>query len=502
MSLCARGITKRFGAVQALEDVNIDLEPGQIHALAGENGAGKSTLVKVLTGVLQPDAGEVLLGGQRVEWAGPVAAKRAGVRVIFQEFALFGEMTVAENIFIAHEEQRFLSRSSRSVQERKARQLIGRLGLDIEPAAKVSRLSVADQQMVEICRALSSDARILILDEPTAVISGREVDLLFQCLETLKAADVAILFISHRLDEILDHCDVVTVLKDGRYMGTEQVADIDQEVLVARMVGRSIQDLYPAKREVQRSGVPVLRTEDLSAGAKLKGASVEVFAGEVIGMAGMVGSGRTEFARTVFGIDQKSGGRIYLEGREVKTMTPSIAVAAGVGFLTEDRKAEGLLLNLDIAANIVAPCVDQVTQWSLIDRAAERTIAAGEITKFAIAAQGPGTMVQALSGGNQQKVLLARWARISRRLLILDEPTRGVDIGAKVEIYRIIRQIASEGTSIIVISSELPEVIGLCERVYVMREGHVVGELENDEITETKILRLSSQVAEASAGHG
>jgi len=490
--LSLAGICKSFPGVNALTDMMLEVRSGEIHALVGENGAGKSTLTRIIAGVHQPDSGRIVFDGNEVRWAKPGQAKQAGIHVIYQEFVLFPHLTVAENIYIGHERRNRLGLIDRRKASADARELLSRFGLDLNPNALVKDLSVADQQMVEIAKALVHDVKLLILDEPTAVISGREVDVLFTRLRSLRDAGVAIVYISHRLEEIFALCDRVTVLKDGRHVATNDITDVGRDKLISLMVGRSLVELFPPRRAQKDDRPVVLDVRGVSVPGRVRNASLSLKAGEITGLAGMVGSGRSELAFAIFGALQKSAGEIVLDGRAISHPTPARSIADGIGLVTEDRKSQGLAMQLDIAANITASTLSAVTRLGLIDRRAEDAIARSEIDNYRIACRGPWTAVAQMSGGNQQKVILARWARTSTRVLILDEPTRGVDIGAKAEIYRIIQELADRGLAILMISSELPEIVGMSDRVFVMREGEVVGELEASAITEEAVVALAT----------
>ncbi len=490
--LSLSGISKSFPGVRALSEVSLDVRSGEIHALVGENGAGKSTLTRTIAGVHQPDEGTIRFDGRDIRWTSPGDAKKAGIHVIYQEFVLFPHLSVAENIYIGHERKTRFGLIDHKKAAADARELLARFGLDLDPKAMVSDLSVADQQMVEIAKALVHDVKLLILDEPTAVISGPEVDVLFKRLRALRDAGVAIIYISHRLEEIFALCDRVSVLKDGRYIGTRPVAEVDRNELISMMVGRSLVELFPPRRTLAADRPTVLEVSDLSVPGRVRNASMVLRAGEITGLAGMVGAGRSELAFAIFGALKKSGGSVFLDGKDISKTTPAEAIAAGIGLVTEDRKGQGLAMLLDIAANITASTLPTVTRYGLIDRNQENSIAEAEIANYRVACRGPSTGVLQMSGGNQQKVILARWARTSSRVLILDEPTRGVDVGAKTEIYRIIHELADSGIAVLMISSELPEIVGLSDRVYVMREGEIVGALETDEINEQAVIALAT----------
>jgi ribose transport system ATP-binding protein len=486
-----KAISKSFPGVRSLDRVDFSVSSGEVRALVGENGAGKSTLIKIIAGAYTPDEGELLFDGANVKWSSPHEAQAAGIHVIYQELVLFPEMTVAQNIFVNRQPRNNLRMIDYRAMNARAKALLGELGAPIDVGEKIKRLSVADRQMVEIARALNSDAKLIVFDEPTAVLGGHEVDLLFAIVRRLKQRGVAIVFISHRLDEVFEIADSVTVLKDGKLVGTVPIDAVDRNKLVAMMIGRNLADIYPPKAQKGEVGEVAVEAKDVVVGDRVKGVSFEARKGEVLGVAGMVGAGRTELAHAVFGSLPLDGGSIRLVGQAVAKPSPARSIAAGLGFLTEDRKGEGLFMLLDLAANVTPPVLDTVGASVRLDRGVEKDIARRQIRDYSIAATGPEASVANLSGGNQQKVLLGRWVTSSRTALILDEPTRGVDVGAKVEIYRIIRQLARQGLAIIVISSELPEIVGLCDRVVVLCEGSKTGELTGLEITENAVLQLA-----------
>ena len=493
------GITKSFPGVKSLDGVDFSARAGEVHALLGENGAGKSTLIKTIAGAYQADAGTIRFDGTERRWASPREAKKAGIHVIYQELVLFPELSVAENIFIGEEPRTRFGLIDRKALKAKARDILARLGHAIDPDLPVKALSVADQQMVEIAKALVGEVKLLVLDEPTAVISGRETELLFERVRMLRDAGVCVIYISHRLEEIFALADRVTVLKDGRLIGTRAVAELTRDGLVAMMVGRPLADIYPLKRPVPKGSAPVLSVRGLAAAPRVRDVGFDLFPGEILGLAGLVGSGRSETAHAIFGSLRRDAGMVMLDGVELSGGSPAGAIARGLGLLTEDRKGEGLMMRLDAAANIAAPTLERFRSGPFLDRDKEVAAAREEIARFRIAVPGPRAGVSHLSGGNQQKILFGRWARACRKVLILDEPTRGVDVGAKVEIYRIIHELAAAGVGILVISSELPEVIGLASRVLVMKEGAIAGELAGDAIGEEAIMRLAALGAEPSA---
>jgi ABC-type sugar transport system ATPase subunit len=493
------GITKVFPGVKSLDRVSFEARAGEIHALLGENGAGKSTLIKTIAGAYIPEEGTIEFDGHPRVWTVPKDAKDAGIHVIYQELMLFPELSVAENIFIGEPPRTKLGLIDYKTMYARATRALDRLGHHLDPRALVKDLSVADQQMVEIAKALVGDTKLLVLDEPTAVISGREAELLFERVKRLRDEGVCIIYISHRLEEIFAIADRVTVLKDGQYVGTREIADIDRHQLVAMMVGRELADIFPEKRPVEHDAAPVLTVRDLRMPPKVKEVSFDLYAGEILGLAGLVGAGRSEVAHAIFGSMPRTDGAVTLGGDPYNTPSPRKSIDHGLGFLTEDRKGEGLMMLLDMAANVTAPVLPEFTNTLGIDRDHEILAAEDEIRRFSIKIPGPRYGVRQLSGGNQQKILFGRWTRACRRVLILDEPTRGVDVGAKVEIYEIIRKLADEGVGVLVISSELPEIVGLCSRVLVMREGRITGEATGPDINEETIMRYATTGEEEQA---
>nr|WP_284616308.1 sugar ABC transporter ATP-binding protein [Rubrivivax pictus] len=494
-----RGIHKAFPGVKSLDGVDFSAAPGEIHALLGENGAGKSTLTKIIAGAYQPDAGTIVFDGAVRRWATPAEARRAGIAVIHQELQLFPELTVAQNVFLGDEPRNRWRLIDYAAMRRRTREALQGLGHDLDPDRPVHALSVADRQMVEIAKALVREARLLILDEPTAAISGREAERLFVRLRALRDRGVAIVYISHRLEEIEVLCDRLTVLKDGRLVGARPVADTPRAQMVAMMIGRPLADIYPPKTAATASAPVVLSVRGLRSAPRVHDVSFELRAGEVLGLGGLVGAGRTETAHAIFGSAPRQEGSVFVDGRPLPPGDVRAAIAAGIGHVTEDRKGEGLLMRHSMAANVSAPLLGRHARAGFIDVAAERDAAAEEIRRFRVAIPGPMAGVHKLSGGNQQKILLARWSRACRHVLILDEPTRGVDIGAKVEIYRVVRELAAAGIGVLVISSELPELIGLADRVVVLREGRSVGELGGAAVTEEAVMTLATMGPSAPA---
>lgn len=492
-------IEKLYPGVKPLDGVDFDVRPGEVHALLGENGAGKSTLTNVIGGGVSPDGGTITYLGQQVEWRNPRQARDAGIHVIHQELALFPELSVAENILIDHQPRGRFGLISNKDRMRKAQDILNRLGVEIDPARRIDELPLASQQMVEIAKALVGDVRLLVLDEPTAVISGREVDLLFKQMRQMRAEGIGVVYISHRLEEIFEVADRVTVLKDGVRVGTANVSELSRPKMISMMVGREIAEIYPPKAAAPPSAGVMLKISSLASGRLVRDVSLEVSSGEVVCLAGMTGSGRSEVADAIFGIGPIDAGTIELDGKKLSGHCPAEAIEMGIGYLTEDRKGSGLFLSMPIAANIAAPALQEISPMGLMDAGQETSIANAQMQAFSVAAPSTRTKVGALSGGNQQKVLFSRWTRIAGRLLILDEPTRGVDVGAKVEIYRIIRKLADEGLAILMISSELPEVVGLSDRVIVMAQGEVMGVVSSGDITEDKIMYHAVATPEGTA---
>lgn len=494
-----KGIEKGFPGVKSLDGIDFSVAPGEVHALVGENGAGKSTLMKVLSGNYSPDAGTIRYDGTERIWRGPADAIAAGIHVIHQELMLFPERSVAENIFLTDPPRNAVGLIDHRAMNQQAAAILDRLGHHLNPSVKIRSLSVADQQMIEIAKALSSNVRLLVLDEPTAVISGREAEMLFERVEKLRGEGVGIVYISHRLEEVFRLSDRITVLKDGRLVGTVATPDTNRDRLIAMMVGRDLADIYPPSRDIVPLGQPVLKVRNLAATPRVRNAGFDLYPGEILGIGGLVGAGRSELAHAIFGSGPSDAGTVELSGRPYAKRSPAASIAAGIGFVTEDRKGEGVLMLMDCSRNISAPVLSRFASRGVIDRSAEDASAVEEIGRFRIAIPGPRYMVRNLSGGNQQKVLLARWARACHKVLILDEPTRGVDIGAKVEIYRFMRELADSGIAILMISSELNELVGMSDRIVVMREGHVTGTLTTNQISEEAVMALATAEIRAEA---
>ena len=475
-----RGISKTFPGVKALNDVSLQAWGGEVLALMGENGAGKSTLMKILSGAYQADAGgELLIDGQRVVVTDPIAAKKQGISIIYQELALAPNLTVAENIYLGQEPHR-RGRIDRAAMREGCRPVLQRLGAPFGPDTPVGTLSVAEQQQVEIARALHAKAKILVLDEPTTALSSRETDRLFALVRQLRTDGIALIYISHRMAEVYELADRVAVLRDGGYVGTLVRDEINADRLVKMMVGRDLSTFYTKTEATSDAlGRVILEVDGITdGGRRVKPCSFRLREGEVLGIAGLVGSGRTELARLIYGADLKAAGTVKLDGKELAITAPEDALDNGIAYLTEDRKGLGLFLDLSCATNINVGVIGRdAYRGAILNLAAGRRRSTESFSSLRVRAASPEVTVGSLSGGNQQKVLLSRWLETGPRVLILDEPTRGVDIGAKSEIYRIIDGLARRGIGVIVISSELPEVIGTCDRVLVMREGRIAGEV-------------------------
>ena len=490
-----RGITKSFPGVKALDAVDFSLERGTVHALVGENGAGKSTLMFVLGGVYRPDAGEILMEGKPAAFFSSHDANRAGISVVYQELSLVPNLSVAENIFAHRQPVRWMNLIDWDGLHRKTTQLLALFGSEkLDPRTPVGELPIAKRQIVEILKAMSVDPKILILDEPTSSLTEVEAKELFDNIRTLKSRGISVIYISHHLQEIFEIADTVTILRDGRHVCDARVCDIDEDFLVTNMVGRKIGNMYgdpPAGRQI---GETAFEARGLSRKGEFNGVSFRVQKGEIVGFAGLVGSGRTELSRAIFGAEPPEAGEMFLNGRKVSLRSPRRAIRSGIGYLTEDRKAHGLFLDFSIRDNVVANHLADFSGSFLgfLRSGRMEEFTQGRIRDFNIMARGPGQTVNNLSGGNQQKVLLSAWFGIQPQFLIADEPTRGVDVGAKSDIYRLLRSLAAEGIAIMLISSDLSEIIGISDRVYVMRDGAIVGELARERATEETIISLAT----------
>ncbi len=480
------GIAKHFGGVQALRGVDFRLFPGEVHALVGENGAGKSTLVKILAGIHRPDAGGVKVGGEVVELRSPIQAQALGIAVVQQEPMLFPDLDVAENVFMGRHPRDRFGRVDWKRMHREVNQLLASLDVSLSSHTPLQGLSVAEQQLVEIAKALSMQARVLVLDEPTAALSAHEVEELFAIVKQLRERGVAILFVSHRLEEVFKIADRLTVFRDGAHIITAPVSEMNTEEIIKHMVGRELSNLFP-KSEAE-IGEVVLEVRHLTRAGVFADVSFQLRRGEILGLAGLVGAGRTEVARVLFGIDRAESGEIWLKGKKVRIRSPQHAMDNGIAYVPEDRHQQGLVMNFSIAANVTLPILQQVSRLGLIYPRREQKIAAEYSRQLRVRSTGVEQLVNTLSGGNQQKVVLSKWLATNPSVLILDEPTRGIDVGAKAEVHRIISDLAGSGLAIILISSELPEVLAMADQVIVLHEGRVTGAFARSEATQERVM--------------
>jgi rhamnose transport system ATP-binding protein len=492
----ATGINKSFAGVHALRDVHFELTPGEVHALVGENGAGKSTLINVISGAVQPDSGRLLIAGKSVEHLTPAIAKRLGVAAIRQQPALFPTLSVAENIGFAAETFSPWRRVDWTGRNRTAAALLERIGANFEPSAEAGGLSMAQQQLVEIAKALAANARILIMDEPTSALTDREVQHLFGIIRDLRAQGTGIIYISHRLEELGRIADRVSVLRDGQSIETRPMKEVDPPALVRMMVGRELTAVYP-KEDVPAGGI-VLETRSIGSSVLgLHNISIQVRAGEIVGLAGLVGAGRTELANVLFGITPPDRGSIRIEGREVVIDSPARAIELGLAYVPEDRRRHGVVLKMSVEENITLACLPAVSNWGLLDFAAEQRIGSEYARRLAVKAASTQALVETLSGGNQQKVSLSKWLAVKPKIIILDEPTQGIDVGAKAEVHKLMVTLARQGLGVLMISSELPEVLGMSDRVYVMAHGTIAGQMDRADASGPAIMELAVRTPEA-----
>jgi ribose transport system ATP-binding protein len=480
-----QGIRKAFPGVVALDGVSLEVRAGEVHVLLGENGAGKSTLMKILSGALGKDAGEIRLGGEPVSIAGPRDAHERGIRIIYQELTLVPHLSVAENISLGREPGRF-GLVDRRAQDRDARERLGRLGVAIDPRTLVGELGVARQQMVEVAKALTGEPRIIIMDEPTSALTTTEIGELFATIERLTARGVAVVYISHRMEEVTRVGHRVTVLRDGRHVATRRIDEVTVPELVKLMVGRDVTEHFPRRRVPP--GEEILRAEGLSRAGVLHDVSFVLRRGEVLGVAGLMGAGRTELARILAGADRPDAGRVILRGQPVSVRGPRDAIRRGLALLPEDRKTQGLVLGLPVRANVALPSTPRLARFGVVDAAAETALAQRQVDELRIRTPGLGQRVVNLSGGNQQKVVLGKWLAADVDVLLMDEPTRGIDVAAKVEIYELMNRLTAEGKAILMISSELPEVMGMSDRILVLCRGRLAAELEARGATQEQVL--------------
>lgn len=489
--LDVKGITKIFPGTKALSSVDLEIHEGEICALMGENGAGKSTLMNIITGLFEPNEGEMYFRGRKVCYKNTMEAQKDGIGIVHQELSLCQHITVAENIFMGRLP---IGKRSHLVNFKKlnkmAEEKLEMFGGGIKPTAITSSLNIAQQQIVEISKALAFDCRLLILDEPTSSLTEKEIEFLFRIIRDLKKRGISIIYISHRMSEVFEICDSITVLRDGHRVKTCMVADTTQKDVITSMVGREISKLYPPK--VKTAGDPILEVKGLNRAGTFADISFEVRRGEVLGFAGLIGSGRTEVARAICGIDKKDSGEILFDGKPFSVSTYGEAMEHGICYMTEDRKEQGLFLDMDIQNNISSTGLRQVSDGIFIKGQKQKTLADEYIDTLNIKTYGSKQLVKNLSGGNQQKVMIGKWLAIAPKVIFMDEPTRGVDVGAKSEIHGILRDLANQGVAVIVISSELPEIVGMCDRVLVMKEGVITGEVTGKEINEKDIIMLAS----------
>jgi rhamnose transport system ATP-binding protein len=488
--LAVDSVARSFGAVAAVRDVSFPLYAGEIHALVGENGAGKSTIVKMLAGVHRPDAGRLLLDGEPLDLSAPADAIAAGIAVIYQEPTLFPDLSVAENIVMGRQPRRSLRRVDHRAASALAAELFARLGVAIDPDRPARGLSIADQQIVEIAKALSRQARVIVMDEPTAALSGVEVERLFTVARSLRDGGAALLFISHRFEEITALCDRVTVMRDGRHVSTDPLKDLTVDEIVRRMVGRPIATLFP-KTDVE-PGEVVLEVDGLTRDGVFRDVTFQVRAGEIVALAGLVGAGRSEVVQSVFGVDPRDAGSVRVGGRALPAASPRSAMAAGVALVPEDRRQQGLVLEASIERNVTSTRWARLARFGLLTGGAERRWAAEWTERLQTKYARLDDPVLRLSGGNQQKVVLAKWLSTQPRVLIVDEPTRGIDVGTKAEVHRLLSELAADGVAILMVSSELPEVLGMADRVLVMHEGHLVADIPRADADEESVMRAAT----------
>jgi rhamnose transport system ATP-binding protein len=484
-----QNVSKSFGGVQALKEVHFEIFSGEVHALLGENGAGKSTLIKIITGVQQPDSGQLFLEGKPIHFANTREAQTHGVAAIYQEPSLFPDLDLAENIFVGRQPQ-----SRRGVDWKRMYQeaslLLQRLGSSLDPRTKARELSVAQQQVVEIARALSINAKVLIMDEPTSSLTQGEVEELFTIVRQLKAAGTAIVFISHRLEELFALADRVTILRDGTYVGTQPMANVTTEDLIRMMVGRNLDQLFP--KQAVTAGEVILQVEGLTVEGTFSDVSFELRRGEIVGMAGLIGAGRTNVARAIFGIEPATAGTIKLDGKPVAIKSPETAMKLGIGYVPEDRKEQGLVLEMNIAQNITLPILKRFARLGWLNSKNELETAKTSSKQLEVKMAGVDQQAGQLSGGNQQKVVLAKWLGTKPRVLILDEPTRGIDVGTKAAVHQLMSSLAAEGIAILMISSELPEILGMSDRILVMRAGRLTGQFSRAEATQENLMSAAT----------
>lgn len=487
-----KNISKNFPGVRALDHVSLQLRKGEVMALLGENGAGKSTLMKILSGIHQPDEGKIFIEGSEVSRLNPTSARQKGIAIIHQELNMCQHLTVAENIFLGREIRKFGSVLDNAAMNRTAAELMDRLGMPVSPTEVLSRLPVSKQQMIEIAKALSLNARVLIMDEPTSALTSKEIDDLFRIIRHLKEDGCAIVYISHRLEELKHITDRITIMRDSRYITSGLFSDFTMDEIIAHMVGREITEKFP--RVTCPVGKAILEVRNLSAGKQVRNLSFSVKKGEILGFAGLMGAGRTEMTRAVFGIDKKESGQIFLDGKEISIRNPQDAIDNGIVLAPEDRKKDGLCVKLSVGENITLPNLKMIcNKLGIINPRKEQNMIQKAIRELKIKVHHPSTAAQNLSGGNQQKVVIAKWLAGKSRVVMFDEPTRGIDVAAKVEIYNLMNTLKEQGIGVLFVSSELPEVLGVADRILVMCDGKITGELSREEASQEKIMYLATQ---------
>jgi rhamnose transport system ATP-binding protein len=486
-----REVSKSFGGVRALQSAELVVEAGSIHALVGENGAGKSTLVKIVSGLHRRDSGTFRFDGHDADFGSTAEAKAEGIAVIYQEPTLFPDLSVVENIFMGRQPLGPGRRIDRGAMHVQAVEIFERLGVPLEPDRPARGLSIADQQIIEIAKAISLDAKLLIMDEPTAALSGSEVGRLFAVARSLRDEGRALVFISHRFDEVFDLCDTITVMRDGEYVSTDPISDVTVDDIVARMVGRAVAEMYP--KTPAKLGEVVLDVTGLSSKGTFRDITFQVRAGEIVGLAGLVGAGRSEIARAVFGIDRYDDGAVRLNGEPIASNNPRAAIKAGIAFVPEDRRQQGLVTEGSAAENIASVIRGGLTRFGLLTNAAESKAATPWAGRLEVKTAALDLPAATMSGGNQQKVVIAKWLATNPTLLIVDEPTRGIDVGTKAEVHRLLSDLAGQGIAILMISSELPEVLGMADRVLVVREGEITAELDRADATPERVMRSATR---------
>lgn len=501
--LSMQNIDKAFGGVPALRGACLEIAPGEVHALIGQNGAGKSTLIKILTGAYAKDSGHIVFDGQPVEFRAPIEAQTCGIATMYQELNLIPLRSVAENIFMGREPRRIGFIDWRRVHD-EARRILESFGVDIDVRRPLYTCNTATQQMVAIARAVSIAAKLVIMDEPTSSLDKAEVETLFGVIRKLQADGVAVIFVSHRLDELYAVCQRITVMRDGQTVAQRDMADFDKLALVQTMLGRELSELQRERRAPPaRTGVPAVEVSALQSGTRVEKASLAIAKGEILGLAGLLGSGRTELARCIFGADAVDSGELRIGGDLAALAAPADAIQRGVAYLSEDRKIEGIVPDLSVRENLTLVLLPQLTRWGVVDKRAQRAIAEKFIARLGIRCAGPEQPIRELSGGNQQKVLLARWLATDIRLLLLDEPTRGIDVGAKAEILALIHELSEQGLAVLMIASELEELVAASDRVVVLRDGRTVAELNGDEISEARVMEAMAHGARGTqVSHG